>query len=243
MTNPNRRYPDYETLIDVPAANDRLPPGPDDFDNALAMVRQIAAGLVARLPRHVEFDELVALGNLGLCDALQRYDPARAVSFCAFAARRVRGAMLDWLRQGDPVSRDERSRLRQNLDESASVVVTNLDEASGCAVDEPRCDERMEHTELLAAMRAAMGELSERDRYVVERHFFDEQPLKTIGVELSVTESRVCQLVAGAVERLREAMGVEPADFQSLRRRTKAPTQVKVNRRPNPLLNPLKEAA
>lgn len=235
MTNPTKRYPDYEELISIPAANDRLPPGPDDLDNAMAMVRQIAAGMIARMPRHVELAELVALGNLGLCDALQRFDPARGVSFSAFAARRVRGAMLDGLRQADPVSRDERARLRQSPGDAASVVVTTLEAATHCAVDEPRSDERMERQEMLCAMRAAMGQLSERERYVVERHFFDEQPLKFIGVELGVTESRVCQLVGGAVERLREAMGAQGAGVRPLRRRAKSAS--------NPSSNQLKEAA
>lgn len=175
---------------------------------AMEMVRRIAGGLVRRLPSHVDKDELISLGYMGLVEALRRYDPSRGVPFGAFAAVRVRGAMIDWLRQLDPVSREERARLRSS-DEIASVTLVDF----ACAKDqaEPGANavDELLRQERRALLEYALGQLSERERSVVQRYFFEEQSLKSIGEELKVTESRVCQIVGAAVARLRSLVSEE----------------------------------
>lgn len=52
-----------------------------------------------RVRDHVELDELIAMGNLGLAEAASRYDPAAGASFTTFAWYRVQGAMIDGLRR------------------------------------------------------------------------------------------------------------------------------------------------
>ena len=52
-----------------------------------------------RVREHVEFDELVALGNAGLAEAAQRYEPDRGATFATFAWYRVQGAIVDGLRK------------------------------------------------------------------------------------------------------------------------------------------------
>src|SRR5438876_144249 len=52
-----------------------------------------------RVKDHVEFEELVALGNLGLADAAKRFQPDRGASFSTFAWYRVQGAIVDGLRK------------------------------------------------------------------------------------------------------------------------------------------------
>ena len=92
----------FERLLDQPAANDTQASEEDHLE----MVRRIAGAMVRHLPSHVDKDELVSLGYMGLVEAQRRFDPSRGVPFGAFAAMRVRGAMIDWLRQLDPVSRE-----------------------------------------------------------------------------------------------------------------------------------------
>ena len=53
----------------------------------------------------------------------------------------------------------------------------------------------------------ALGTLPERERYILQRHFFDDVPMHAIGVELGVTESRISQIVTGAVGKLRQSSG------------------------------------
>ena len=81
----------------------------------LGLVRSMAQRLAQRLPTQVEVSDLISVGVLGLIDAAGRYRPSTGVPFEAFARRRVRGAMLDALRDLDWAPRSIR-RLRRELD-------------------------------------------------------------------------------------------------------------------------------
>lgn len=188
----------FDKFLDQPAANDTRA----DDEEHLKMVRRIAGSMVRHLPAHVERDELVSLGYMGLVEAHKRFDPKRGVPFGAFAAMRVRGAMLDWLRQLDPISRDERARLR-NTDASASVSLVDFSCAEDYASRGERADDELLKHEQKVLLWRALGKLSERERLVVTRYFFEEKSLKNIGEELKVTESRVCQIVSQVTARLR----------------------------------------
>ncbi len=78
----------------------------------LRLVRPMAANIRARIPVHVELDDLVHDGICGLLDAARRYDSARNVPFAAYAKYRIRGSILDGLRRLDPASRDHRAKVR-----------------------------------------------------------------------------------------------------------------------------------
>jgi RNA polymerase sigma factor FliA len=62
-------------------------------------VRSLARGIARKLPKQVEFEELVAMGQLGLTAAAKQYEPGRGVAFTTFAYYRIRGAIFDGLRQ------------------------------------------------------------------------------------------------------------------------------------------------
>ncbi len=79
----------------------------------LPLVRAIAVRLHESLPVHVELDDLVHAGILGLFDAATKFDPAKKVIFASYAKHRIKGAILDSLRQLDWASRDMRRRHRQ----------------------------------------------------------------------------------------------------------------------------------
>lgn len=76
----------------------------------LPLVGHIARETAARLPRHLGTDDLVGAGSLALVQAAHSFDAALGVPFARFANTRVRGAMLDQMRQRDWVSRSVRSR-------------------------------------------------------------------------------------------------------------------------------------
>ena len=95
----------------------------------LPLVRRIAHHMIAKLPPNVELDDLIQVGMMGLAEALSRYEIAQGVQFETFATQRIRGAMLDELREGDWMSRSSRksqkdiehavNRLEQKLGRSA----------------------------------------------------------------------------------------------------------------------------
>lgn len=71
----------------------------------LDLSRRAAAMIYPRVRAHMEFEELVALGNQGLAEAATRYDPNRGASFATFAWYRVQGAIMDALRRNSALPR------------------------------------------------------------------------------------------------------------------------------------------
>lgn len=76
----------------------------------MPIVKHQAAKLSATLPDYFECDDLESVGVFGLVQALRAFDPARGVKFETYCVPRVRGAMLDELRQMDWVPRLVRSK-------------------------------------------------------------------------------------------------------------------------------------
>jgi len=79
----------------------------------LPLVKAIAIRVHENLPVHVDLDDLIHAGVLGLFDAVTKYDSSKNVAFHAYAKHRIKGAVLDSLRQLDWASRDLRKRQKQ----------------------------------------------------------------------------------------------------------------------------------
>jgi RNA polymerase sigma factor for flagellar operon FliA len=79
----------------------------------LHLVDEVVNRVSAHFPRHVERDELVDAGRLGLVEAARRYDGSRRVPFDRYAAIRIRGAVLDSTRARDWVGRSVRRAGRE----------------------------------------------------------------------------------------------------------------------------------
>ena len=77
------------------------------------LVKFVAGRVGASLPAHVDEQDLVSYGLLGLIGAIERYDPDREIKFETFAMARIRGAIIDELRSLDWVPRSVRTRARQ----------------------------------------------------------------------------------------------------------------------------------
>ncbi len=79
----------------------------------LPLVRVIAIRVHENLPVHVDIDDLVHAGIMGLFDAAKKFNPRKQVAFSSYAKHRIKGAILDSLRQLDWASRDLRRRHKQ----------------------------------------------------------------------------------------------------------------------------------
>jgi RNA polymerase sigma factor FliA len=79
-------------------------------ENYMDIVKYNAVRVNMRVPGEVTEDELVSAGVFGLMDAIKSYESSRGARFETYCAQRVRGAMLDWLREIDFVPRVVRSR-------------------------------------------------------------------------------------------------------------------------------------
>lgn len=76
----------------------------------LPLVKFIATRISGRLPNHVEIDDLMESGIIGLIDAIEKFDPSHQIKFKTYAEFRIRGAILDELRALDWVPRSTRQK-------------------------------------------------------------------------------------------------------------------------------------
>jgi len=95
--------------------------GDDLVMQELPQVYYIAARIRERLPQHVEMEDLVSAGVIGLIEATRSFDGSKNVQFKTFAKFRIRGAILDSLRETDWGSRYMRRRGREIADATAKL--------------------------------------------------------------------------------------------------------------------------
>ena len=112
--------------------------------NYLYLVGYIYGRIAINLPPHIDREDLEHQGALGLLAALDNFDPARNVKFETYASIRIRGAMIDYLRKQDLLSRPIRKRageIERTAEEFSkrvgrAVTVADLAQEMGSTVDE-----------------------------------------------------------------------------------------------------------
>src|SRR6202166_2059008 len=129
----------------------------------LQEVRYIARRIHDRLPSHVPFEDLVHAGILGLIDAVDKFDPAKNVQLKSYARFRIRGAILDSLRQMDWSPRNLRRQARR-IEDANRELAAEL----GRAPSEPELAGRL-GIELIEYQRL-LGELRGLDLGSLQAH-------------------------------------------------------------------------
>lgn len=94
----------------------------------LSIVRFLARRIHDGLPQHVELEDLISAGVVGLLDALSKFDPAKKVQFRSYAQFRIRGAILDGLRMLDWGPRDLRRKGRA-VEEAIRTLTARMGES------------------------------------------------------------------------------------------------------------------
>ena len=96
----------------------------------LPIVRFLARRIHERLPQHVDIEDLVSAGVVGLMDAFTKFDPTKKVQFRSYAQFRIRGAILDSLRTLDWSPRELRRKGRA-VEEAIRVLTARMGRAPG----------------------------------------------------------------------------------------------------------------
>ncbi|MGD0830657.1 MAG: FliA/WhiG family RNA polymerase sigma factor [Terracidiphilus sp.] len=96
----------------------------------LPIVRFLARRIHERLPQHVDIEDLVSAGVVGLMDAFSKFDPEKKVQFRSYAQFRIRGAILDSLRTLDWSPRELRRKGRA-VEEAIRVLTARMGHAPG----------------------------------------------------------------------------------------------------------------
>jgi RNA polymerase sigma factor for flagellar operon FliA len=121
----------YETTVQSNTERDEL------ILEHLPQIKYIAQRISTKLPSHVELNDLVSAGVLGLLDAIDKFDVNRGVKFKTYAELRIKGAILDSLRNLDWAPRSLRKKSKD-----LEKVYRELEQRLGRpATDKEACDE------------------------------------------------------------------------------------------------------
>ncbi len=143
------------------------------------LVKRIAYHLMARLPASVEVDDLVQNGMMGLLDAIGRFESGLGAQFETYAAQRIRGAMLDGMRENDWLPRSLRRDFRRieeaiaRLEQQHGRAPSEIELAA--AMDMPLADYQKMLQDARGHQLISFEDLVEdSDEDYLERHLADE---------------------------------------------------------------------
>ncbi len=119
------------------------------------LVQRLAHQLMTRLPCSVQIDDIIQAGMMGLLDAATRYDQLHGAQFETYATQRIRGAMLDELREADWLPRSLRRDMRR-----IEAAISHLQQELGRGPNETEIAKQLgislvEYQQLLQESRGA----------------------------------------------------------------------------------------
>ena len=219
----------------------------------LPQVNYIARQISERLPQHVPFEDLVHAGVIGLIESVRSFDASKSVPFRSYAKFRIRGAILDSLRELDWGSRPLRRKGR-HIEEAIATLSAKLGrqpeeeeiaKEMNISLDKlheitQRLDglmlvgqevnavyDRSEKQDLIESapsqgddnpfslclqaevkgkLADAIATLSEREQMVISLYYKDDLTMKEVAAVLQIAESRVSQIHALAIPKIRAAL-------------------------------------
>ena len=175
----------------------------------LGFARAVASRTIDPRCRGADREDLIAWGVVGLVQAAQRFRGDVGAPFAPYAARRVRGQLLDALRERDPLTRTERRAFReaQRSDEDLPqpYVEISLDRlAELCDTDLPATHRGTTRPDARWRVVARqLLRLSPLERRVLVLAYAREMTLREIGLEIGLSESGTCRVRARALRKLR----------------------------------------
>ena len=170
------------------------------YERYLPIVRRIAMRTVRSLPPSITIDDVISAGWLGMVEALGRRTPDMTDDhFEAFASYRVRGAILDYLRMLDPMSRKLRGASRR-ITEIVSTLVGRLGRT-------PEQDEVAAELGIgLEEYQGLLGEISEAGLARLELSEVSEPGSTEASPEQQAARREIVDAVAGAIDELPERL-------------------------------------
>jgi len=183
----------------------------------LGFARAVASRTLDPRCRGADREDLIAAGVVGLVQAAQRYRGDLGASFGAYAARRVRGQVLDALRDRDPLTRSARRAYReaQKIAEDlpppyVEISLDRLAELGDAGVPTPGAVAAPTHRDpRWDGVARELRSLSKLERRVIVLSYGRGLTLREIGLQVGLSESGVCRVRARALRRLRSALGEE----------------------------------
>lgn len=118
----------------------------------IPLVKYIASRVIIGKSKHIEFEDLVSYGMIGLMDAINKFDESRGMKFSTYASIRIKGAMIDELRKNSPISKGAMDKLNK-FNEALENLHKKL-------LREPT------YEEIAAELKMSISEVSEIESYI-----------------------------------------------------------------------------
>jgi len=200
----------------------------------LPQVQRIAASLYAqRIGQVGEFADYLQYGRVGLLEAIDRFDPDKAVNFMSFAQHRIRGSILNGIEHASELAAQQAQRRRAKrerikalregtvdqksdgtfdgmVDLAIGLALGYILEDSGLARDlrEDRMADPYQNVEVRRMgerLTLILQALPDRERMIVQAHYLDQRDFIEIAAEMGLTKGRISQLHSRALRLMREA--------------------------------------
>lgn len=187
------------------------------------LVKRIAYYMMTRLPASVHVDDLIQAGMIGLLDAINRYEGSYGRQFESYAAQRIRGSILDELREADWLPRSLRRKMRR-----IEAAINLLEQRNGCAPSEQELAEELnmslnEYHETLQNARGAQLIYYEDFQQEDEDPFLDRLLVDSEGDPLNaLLDENFRSLLIVAIDNLppreKQVMGMHYEQEMNLRK-------------------------
>ena len=188
------------------------------------LVKKVASKIYFKLPRdaHIEFDELVNTGIIGLIKAIDKFDESKA-KFSTYAYIKIRGEILDYLRSLHIMPRGMREKIKKEKEEGKELPLSNLaimismekalsnDEGASKLIDimiseDIGPEDQAIQSQMGDKIEEALMLLNEKERRTLQMFYFEEKEPKEIAASLGISQSRVSQLKTQAIKKLQQLL-------------------------------------
>jgi RNA polymerase sigma factor for flagellar operon FliA len=214
------------------------------------LVRFVVGRVRVTLPATISVEDIAGYGIEGLISAIERYTVQKNTRFETYALIRIRGAIIDKIREEDFLPRSVRQKIKEikrteetlkqelgrtpttteianfldmdvdkvNQIMSEDTTVTSIYEKKGSSEDSVEIIDTIQDTKKLnpqeqaeedstkKELERALKKLPERERIIMVLYYQENMTLKDIGATIDVSESRVCQLHAQAIVKLKNIL-------------------------------------
>lgn len=184
------------------------------IESSRTLVHSIAWQIRRKLPAHVDLDDLIGHGQLGLVEAAHRFDESRDVKFTTFAFWRIRGAILDaisrqeWFNQADFDS----GVFEQDLIDSEAEGASVERHAGPAARRERTPADVASESEMRGKLREALGHLPPESAALVRMVYVEGHTLAEVARRMGIDRSWAVRLHQRVIEHLGQTLRAKGKD-------------------------------
>ena len=205
-------------------------------EDHLALVHYAVAEIASKIPRHVSRDDLISAAMSGLAHAARNFEPDRGIRFDRYASTRIRGALLDELRNCDWASRSVRTKARRLGDASEQLSLrlgrvptsTELANHLGCSIDDIATVTEDVHRAVVLNYESLVAqgnaeEIMPADQMTPDRMLLDRERQAYLVDAVAELPHRLRQVVLGyffeerSMQELADELGVSESRISQMR--------------------------